>query len=337
MPADAPITLRLVRVSIRRALVWLIVAVLAPALALAFAFGAWNIHLQSAATDQGLQNTAQALSLAIDRDVGSILSALTTLASSPYLDQHEFRRFHEQAIAASLPFGGWVVLTNREGQQVVNTKRSFGDPLPTTSAPDTMARVFHDAKPVISNRVYGKVAADEIVFVAVPVFRDGVVVYCVEMAFTTGRFRELLAEHELPDRWFASLIDGAGVRIARSLDTERFADLPPPDWYVEGTRGRTDGLLEGEGNAGYDIRVAFHRSRFTGWTAAIAAPMAVMTESRDRLLVTAAAGTLACMAFAFAIGLIAERKISAMVQSWLGLKIAGTRSSNRGWRSSRGR
>lgn len=336
MPADAPITLRLVRCSIRHALAWLIVAVLTPALALAFAFGAWNIHLQAAATDQGLQNTARALSLAIDRDVGSILSALTTLASSPYLDSHEFRRFHEQALAATLPFGGWVVLTDRVGQQVVNTKRSFGDPLPTASAPDTIARVFRDARPVVSDRVYGKVAADEIVFVAVPVFRDGIVVYCVDTAFTTGRFSELLAEHELPDRWFASLIDDAGVRIARSLDAERFADRPPPLWFVEGTRGRTDGLLQGHGNAGYDIRVAFHRSRFTGWTAAIAAPMAVMTEARDRLLFTAAAGSLACMAFAFAIGMIAERKISAMVQSWSGQRIAATRSVYRGWRTSRG-
>jgi hypothetical protein len=48
-----------------------------------------------------MKDTARALSLALDRDVGKLHAVLETLAASPSLDSRDFKSFNELALRAT--------------------------------------------------------------------------------------------------------------------------------------------------------------------------------------------------------------------------------------------
>lgn len=105
-------------IGIAAALVVLLVLVLAPVLALAIAYAVSVLRLNSEAIDRGLQGTAHALSLAVDREVQTAEAVLFTLASSPAVDQQDWPTLYAQAASIAQRFSGWIVLTAPSMQQI---------------------------------------------------------------------------------------------------------------------------------------------------------------------------------------------------------------------------
>ena len=90
-----------------------------------------DVQFQRAALERGMKDTARALSLALDRDVGKLHAVLETLAASPSLDSRDFKSFNELALRATEQHkGSRIVLFDRSGQQIINTLRPFGASLP---------------------------------------------------------------------------------------------------------------------------------------------------------------------------------------------------------------
>jgi hypothetical protein len=134
---------------------------------------------EQAATERGLLDTARALSLAIDVELGASIRSLQILASSEHLRSGDLKRFYEQAKTALPALGPWetVVLTDISGQQLINLRRPFGTPLPMSGIPDLIRRVVAIRKPAVSNLAVGRVTGAPTIAVAVPVLRGGSVAY----------------------------------------------------------------------------------------------------------------------------------------------------------------
>ena len=117
---------------LRSYLVVLVLAAVLPMLAFAAIMFRQHSQLQRDAISRGLLDTARALSLAVDREVGTVRAVLETLAASPYLDAKDFKAFHTQSVRAlaAQPPGNRIILFDTSGQQIVNTARPFGTPLP---------------------------------------------------------------------------------------------------------------------------------------------------------------------------------------------------------------
>ena len=79
--------------SIRSHLILLVVAALLPVLVFAGIMFWQHVELQRATVDQGMRDTARALSLAVDREIGQVREVLETLAASPYLDSQDLKLF----------------------------------------------------------------------------------------------------------------------------------------------------------------------------------------------------------------------------------------------------
>lgn len=197
-----------VTVSIRVVLVRLVLGVLAPMLVVVAAFGIWNIQLQRETVNSNLLDTARSLALNIDRDLDTVQASLRTLALSANLQAGDLAAFHGQAIEAAKPFGGWIILVERGGRQLVNTRLPYGSTLPDVQLPQLTEHAFTTGEPQVSPLFIGGVTKKPVIAVSVPVFLNGKVAYDLRIGFLPERFAHLLSLAGKPAGWAAFLFDG---------------------------------------------------------------------------------------------------------------------------------
>src|SRR5215212_11461218 len=102
------------------------------------------------AAQRGVRETARAVSLAVDREIGSAESALRVLATSRALARGDLEDFHDQAMTARTSESAWILLFDREGQQVVNTRFPYGSPLARRTNPERVQQVIESQRPSVS-------------------------------------------------------------------------------------------------------------------------------------------------------------------------------------------
>src|SRR5262249_38753745 len=125
---------------IRSHLVLLFLGILIPILAFSgVMLVLFNRHTR-AATDQGLVETARALSVAVDQQVMASLSVLRVLATSEHLRDGHLAEFDRVARGAreTQPALRNIVLFAPDMRQLVNTLVPPGTPLPPASNPDLL-------------------------------------------------------------------------------------------------------------------------------------------------------------------------------------------------------
>src|SRR5262245_34801338 len=90
-----------------------------------------DVQLRQDVIEGGMRDTARALSLAVDREIGSILSVAQTLAASQYVDSRDFKRFYDLSVgAAENNNSAAIALFDQSGQMIINTVEHFGVSLP---------------------------------------------------------------------------------------------------------------------------------------------------------------------------------------------------------------
>lgn len=303
------------RPPIRLVLLQLVLAVVAPLLLLVTGYAFWNVQLHRQAIDRSLVETARALSLRVDREVDGARAALSALALSSHLQQGDLANFQDQAATTAEPFGGWIVLIDNKLQQVVNTRRPFGEPLPATGAPELSDGVFATGRPIVSDLFVGRFVQRPVVAVSFPVFRDGVVIYDLRMAFFPERFNSVLAQQKLPPGWRSMLISGSGRVIAGASNDASEKGQTAWPWLMEGAAKQTSDILEGPAEDGAPLVVSFQRSDVTNWLTVVAVPVAIAEGPTRQAALLLAAGVLASLVLAVAAALLIGRRITGPLQS----------------------
>src|SRR5262245_43628137 len=121
--------------SIRQTLVRIVLACVLPAwLGIAvLTFGMYKVLGER--TPEGALMTAHALSLAVDRELAIAQTALEALATSEALAAGDLKGFRERALRDSKTFGlNNVVLSQRNGQQIINTLLPLDAKLPVNAS-----------------------------------------------------------------------------------------------------------------------------------------------------------------------------------------------------------
>ena len=113
----------------------------------------------------------------VDRQISAIQAELQVLAVSPSLQDDDLRAFDRQMRAALKIRGTAIVLLDTKAQQLINTNRPFGEPLPRAINTETLDRTVETGKPQISDLIIGAVLRRPVLTVGIPVFRDSEVVY----------------------------------------------------------------------------------------------------------------------------------------------------------------
>ncbi len=299
--------------TLRSHLVLLALATVVPIVLFATALIGYQAHLERTSVERGMRDTARALALALDRDIDDITTGVQALAASRHLDGPvDLASFYEEATAVSKSLGGWAVLSEPSGRQVLNTSRPFGAalPMPTAASLEMMRAVARSRQRFVSNVIIGTVSRRPAVIVAAPVVRHDEVRYVLDFPFEPRQFTSLLREAALSAGWIAIITDREGGVVARVPDTEASVGQKSPAAWIERTVVGDEGFIKGALLGPADVYAAYKRSRHAGWVVGVAAPVTLVEASSRRLLVLLSSGGVVLLAIASALAFVLGKRIS---------------------------
>jgi len=247
--------------------------------------------------------------LTVDRELSTAESALRALATSPAFATADLAAIHRQikTLLASFP-GADIIVADKAGQQLVNSFRALGEPLPKRNNSDVVRLIFEDGKPIVSGLFPGAITHRALIGVDVPVMNDGRVVYDLSMTFPAERFGALLSQHHFPGEWVGVIIDQNGVIVARTRNPEKFVGQPGGPILRQNIALAAEGMLEDVTLDGTLVESAFSRSPMSGWSVAIGVPKAVLLEDLHRWLWWELGGAIVSSLVGFIVaGLIGRR------------------------------
>jgi len=298
--------------SVRGRLVLLTVGLLVPAL-LSMAFLLISADRQGRAQrDEQMLATARALSGAVDRQAAVGIAVTETLASDQALQAGDLRGFHSRALRATSDRAGWVVVTDISGQQILNTLRPYGAPLPSTVRDPALTRALLAGRSKISDLRIGPVSGQPVVTVVTPVVINGrphVLSYVVEAASFASVFREL----RVPDRWVATLLDNKLKVLARSAGDGKWTGHSASPDMVENLGRAKEGISYSRSLDGVPTRVAYTRSPQTGWTLLVAIPRAEFSRTITMSVLSATGIFLLLLLMGGALALFVSKQINLEV------------------------
>lgn len=252
--------------SIRSKLAWLVIACMAPAFMVAAALVyVYYENEQSRIVRDSLASVV-ALTFAVDREFISLETTLITLATSPNLTSRQMAAFDQQArdIVKDSRIEN-LILADLSGQQLINTRRPAGDPLPMIGDPELIRTVMKTRKPVISDLFIGQVLRKPLVSIAVPVKHGDEVIYVLLASMVPERFAEILMLQRVMGGTVA-LLDRTGKVVAESRALKTAVGQSVPKRLLEeigkSSQGQLDTVTLDESSA----LVVFNRSAYSGWT-----------------------------------------------------------------------
>ncbi|TWA71848.1 PAS domain S-box-containing protein [Azospirillum baldaniorum] len=313
--------------SLRTGLVLLVMAALLPMLG----FAGWTVfrmaETQSAAIERSGQDLARTLAVAIDRELMAMETALQVLTTSPHLAKGDLAAFHRQAIEVlqhkgSRREGVHIVLSNAQGQQLINTRRPFGEPLPRTAVTGLVRRTADSGQTQISEIFMGVVAQRPLVAVALPITQNGPSEHVLAMSIPTEMFIEVLRQQSLPEGWIAALWDRQGVVITRTAASDTFTGTPISAEVFRRTASASSGTFTAVARDGTPLFNAFARSELSGWTVAVGVPQTLIAEPMRRSVALVLCGGGILLLVSLAMARVVGRRIADPVAALAGSALA---------------
>jgi two-component sensor histidine kinase len=269
-------------------------------------------------TEEFLTSRASALAQHLDRDVQQEITVLQALATLPSLDGPNLDEFHGEAarMMGAMPEWAFVALARPDGEQLVNSLRPVGDQLPSMET-EIIRRVAETRQPAVYTRDGSETAVHPgpVVFLCVPVIRNGAVAYVLVAGMKADHVHTLLRQQDLDQRLLSVVIDERGQILARSRAPERFVGKEANASLRDQTAGRTSGLFNATTIDEQDVVTTFQRSPLTGWVSVVAADRREFDSlSASSTWATIATGllslTLAGVLAVFIVYNIVERRVS---------------------------
>jgi signal transduction histidine kinase/ActR/RegA family two-component response regulator len=262
---------------------------------------------------RGLSETARATSLIVDREVQGSLAALKTLARSPSLRQGDLKAFYAEAAALNVLPDVWTLLLDETGTQVFNTIVPFGTPPPPPTAAERVAQVLSSGQPLVSSLLQGPVTKKLLTTVNVPA-DAGSRRYVIAQAFVVDHWTRTALRQNLPPDWIVGVIDREGRFIARSHKTAEYLGQRARPELVAAAAASDDGLIRHWTMESIESYDAFAHSSLTGWTIAVAAPVASVDAASRRALRTAMLGLSVAVGLALLAAGVSGRRLLRSIE-----------------------
>lgn len=219
------------------------------------------------------RDTAKALSLAVDGRLERSLGVVAALASSQAAVDHDWRTLDRQARAAMVGRDGWIVVQDRSGRQLVNTRLPEGATLPSSAPPSEMWREISGGKPRVCNLTSGAVEP-RIVCVDAPIGKGPNSEYAISIIFRPEAFKTTVTREGVASGNIASLVDRNGRVIWRNIKPDQFIGHDATGPMMAALRSGADsGVLETRSLEGVQMLSAYDRSALSGWSVIVGSPL----------------------------------------------------------------
>ncbi len=266
--------------------------------------------------NSGMLQTAQITAMAVDRELSSVQAALLALATSPSFKSGDFENVHRQIseLLQSYP-GADIIVADATGQQLVNSFRPYGAPLPKRNGLQALQTVFRTGKPTVSDLFFGAVTKRALIGIDVPVFRNGTVAYDLSMTFPSDRITTMLPSNKLPDGAYYSVLDREGIIAARTADPDKHVGKRANATFLQATSGANEGTSDVKSITGVPVLAAFCKSRLSGWTVAFAVPKAALMADIYKWVAWAVMGATTISLFGVLLAMRIARSVAKDIQS----------------------
>lgn len=278
----------------------LVLAVLAPALLTAALLLVNAYRQEQVSISRQMSETARALSLVVDRQIGQDRVLLQALAASPALRSGDWTAFDAQARTAGESSGNWVSVS-LDGVQTVNTHVPRGAPLPQS----TNAGIVWSQPPgqpvAVSNLFQSRLSHTPIVAVELKLPQaDG---RLMELAVLreASTFDRMWRDQEFPAAWTGAIVDAKGVLVSRSRKNITYVGKSASQNMLRHLRSAPSGVTQTKTLDGIQSLTAWSGTPDYGWAVVVAVPRAEISDEARRSL--AWAGLLGLALLAVGVGL----------------------------------
>ncbi|MEO7579340.1 MAG: MHYT domain-containing protein, partial [Massilia sp.] len=263
--------------------------------------------------------TARVLSIAVERDLASVESALQALATSPYVAADDLAALHRQALLMMPSLNAAnIYVTDNGGRQLLNTLRPYGALMPPTGNPAQVQAVFSSGRAQVSGLYIGALSRRPTVALGVPVRIGGRVKYYLGASMSTDRLNALLRSQRLPSSWIVAVHDRAGVIMARTHESARFLGQPASPDLQRALGREPEGTLEGVTREGVRVMAAFTQSVDSGWVVSIGIPKRELLAGMRRSLWIGAVISAVSLGFGLLMATLLGRRISGALHALVG-------------------
>jgi len=260
------------------------------------------------------RDTAKALSLAVDGRLERALGVVAALANSEAAVDRDWQTLDRQARAAMVGRDSWIVVQDRSGQQLVNTRLPQGARLPAGKPPADMWREIATGKPRICNLAKGMVE-ERIVCVDTPVGTGANPAFAMSMVFRPDSFKTTVTREGTEGGNIASLVDRDGKVIWRNIKPDQFIGRDATGPMMAALKSGADsGVLETKSLEGIQMLSAFDRSQLSGWSVIVGSPLNDLGAGARKALVSGTLIFIAVLLFGtFLAALLGARLHSAVM------------------------
>jgi len=274
----------------------LVIACIVPALIVTTFIIYQSFNQERAGLERDTVGTARALSQAVDAELAGVRSALVVLSKSANLTSGDLAGFYAQAqlVVRTLNIDN-IVLSDVRGQQLINTLRPFGTPLPLHDR-DELRRALAAGQPVISDLFIGAVSQRPIIIIEGPVLVGGETRYALAFGIFPARLNEILQRQKMPPDWVAAIVDSSDTIVARTIGGDEFIGKKVSADLKRELAAANERFFEGKTIEGIPVLSSFSRSQFSGWSVAIGIPKATFLGALRQALLSNIVAALVLLA-----------------------------------------
>jgi PAS domain S-box-containing protein len=256
---------------IRTHLMTMVLLAVAPLLALG---GFAVVHLTQVEREHlrgHLLEASRGLTLTMDQKLAGGQSLIRGLSGGLLQGALDLAAFDSQARQATAGMGGWIILLDGEGRQLVNTLRPYGTALPMRPADEDFQAMLRT--PRIGNLRIGLVSHAPGIGISLPVSRSDGRVMVLVLAFDAREFAHLFTDQKFPQAWGGTLLDRRGALIVDQQGSPFQAGQPVPETVRSAVRAARQGIFEHRlEETGSTHVMAFAHSPASGWVVMLDVP-----------------------------------------------------------------
>jgi PAS domain S-box-containing protein len=266
-----------------------------------------------AQAEQQLLATTRALSLVVDGEHKRYQAILDVLSTSASVEREDWDEFDRRARRVLPGPQAWVVVADRAGRQLVNTRLRRGATLPEGVVPPAVWAELDRNGKRICDLAQGRIER-RILCVDRGLMREGRAAYLISVVMRPDALGSVVGT-QAQGGSFATIIDRRGVVVWRNVAAGRFVGKPATA-DLRAALARSDrGVMESRSLEGVPTVAAFSRSALSGWTFVVAVPRANMRAGTGKALATATVIAALLLIIGALVGLVAARRVTRAVKS----------------------
>lgn len=210
--------------SLRSYLIQLVLVAVVPLLVFSCGLIFYVSHQQNKSLESTLYGRTKSIQAVIDDKLNSILSSLEILALTEEFDPTQFPVIHRRLSRAVHNLPGWksISIVDLDGHLLLHTAHPFGAKLAPLTQEAFFLETLRTTKPVFSDLRNEKNTGDNIISISMPISIGKRFSLILIANISYDLIVQTLKGQNLPNEWYATVVDNSKRIIARSRLEEKF-------------------------------------------------------------------------------------------------------------------